>query len=61
MYEAVLQGIGVAVFLRNSSLIREPVSEIAIQEMSRKHETHLIATKDRVGLKLVSEFINSVN
>ncbi|WP_425041491.1 LysR family transcriptional regulator [Primorskyibacter sp. S187A] len=61
MYEAVLQGIGVAVFLCNSSLIKKSVKEIPIREMPQKHETHLIATKDRVGLKLISEFINSVN
>ncbi|MEL6415015.1 MAG: LysR family transcriptional regulator, partial [Pseudomonadota bacterium] len=61
MYEAVLQGIGVAVFLCNSSLIKNSVKEIPIREMPQKHETHLIATKDRVGLKLISEFINSVN
>ena len=59
MYEAVLQEIGVAVFLRNSSLIKKSVSEVPILEMSQKHATHLIATKDRMGLKLVSEFINS--
>jgi hypothetical protein len=59
MYEAVLQGVGVAVFLRNSSLIRNSVSEIPIREMQQKHETHLIATKDRVRLKLVAEFIES--
>jgi len=61
MYEAVLQGIGVAVFLRNSSLIKNSVTEIPIREMSQTHETHLIATKDRVGLKLISEFVNSIN
>lgn len=61
MYEAVLQGIGVAVFLCNSSLIKKSVTEIPIREMPQKHGTHLIATKDRVGLKLISEFINSVD
>lgn len=61
MYEAVLQGIGVGVFLCNSSLIKKSVKEIPIREMPQKHETHLIATKDRVGLKLISEFINSEN
>jgi len=60
MYEAVLQGIGVAVFLRNSSLIEKSVAEIPIHELPRKHDTHLIATKDRARLKLVSEFINSI-
>lgn len=59
MYEAVLQGIGVAIFLRNSSLIRNAVSEIPVSELDRSHDTYLIATKDRVRLKLVAEFINS--
>lgn len=60
MYEAVLQGIGVAVFLRNSSLIEKSVAEIPIRELPRTHDTHLIATKDRARLKLVAEFINSI-
>ena len=58
MYEAVLQGIGVAIFLRNSSLIEKAVAEIPIREMQQSHDTYLIATKDRVRLKLVAEFIN---
>jgi len=36
MYEAVLQGIGVAVFLCNSSLIKKSVTEIPIREMPQK-------------------------
>lgn len=61
MYEAVLQGVGVAVFLRDSSLIKNAATEIPIQELDRQHETHLIATKDRVRLKLVREFINCLD
>lgn len=61
MYEAVLQGVGVAVFLRDSSLIKNAAAEIPIQELDRRHETSLIATKDRVRLKLVREFINCVD
>ncbi|MEO1024792.1 MAG: LysR substrate-binding domain-containing protein [Pseudomonadota bacterium] len=60
MYEAVLQGIGIAIFLRNSSLIDNSVAEVPIREMAQRHKTHLIATKDRVRLKLVAEFINSI-
>ena len=60
MYEAVLQGIGVAVFLSGSSLIKNSISEIPLKEMKQDHQTHLIATKDRFRLKLVSEFINSI-
>ena len=58
MYEAVLQGVGVAVFLQDSSLIKNAVVEIPIRELDRQHETYLIATKDRVRLKLVRELIN---
>ena len=61
MYEAVLQGVGVAVFLRDSSLIKNAAVEIPIQELDRQHETYLIATKDRVRLKLVREFINCLD
>lgn len=61
MYEAVLQGIGVAVFLQDSSLITQSVSEVPIREMPKTHETHLLVTKDRARLKLVAEFINSVS
>ncbi len=59
MYEAVLQDVGIAIFLRNSSLAKNSVAEIPIREMKRLHKTFLIATKDRARLKLVSEFIGS--
>lgn len=58
MCEAVLQGIGVALFLKNSSLIKDKLCEIDIEEMPEARNTSLIATKDRTRLKLVSEFIN---
>lgn len=61
MYEAVLQGVGVAVFLRDSSLIKNAAAEIPIQELDQRHETYLIATKDRVRLKLVRELINCLD
>lgn len=59
MCEAVLQGIGIALFLRNSSLIRDNIAEVAIREMPDAQDTYLIATKDRTRLKLVAEFINA--
>ena len=59
MCEAVLQGIGVALFLQNSSLIKGDLCEINIEEMPEAMNTFLIATKDRARLKLVSEFINA--
>ncbi|MBR9842170.1 MAG: LysR family transcriptional regulator [Rhodobacteraceae bacterium] len=59
MCEAVLQGIGVAVFLRNSSLIREGMVEVDIMDMNDTKDTWLLATKDRMRLRLVAEFTNA--
>jgi hypothetical protein len=59
MCEAVLQRIGVALFLRNSSLIQDNIAQVAIHEMPDAQDTYLIATKDRTRLKLVAEFINA--
>ena len=59
MCEAVLQGIGVALFLRDSSLIKEDLCEIKLTEMPEPRSTFLIATKDRARLKLVEEFVNA--
>jgi len=59
MCEAVLQGISIALFLQNSSLIKDDICEIDIEEMPEARHTSLIATKDRTRLKLVSEFINA--
>lgn len=56
MCEAVLQGIGVAIFLQNSSLINDGLVEIELADLNKQHETWLVATKDRINLKLVSEF-----
>lgn len=59
MCEAVLQGIGVAIFLRNSSLIREGMVEVDISDLSERRDTWLIATKDRMRLRLTKEFVSA--
>jgi DNA-binding transcriptional LysR family regulator len=59
MCEAVLQGIGVAIFLRNSSLIKDNIAEVAVREMSAEQKIYLIATRERIRLKLVAEFVGS--
>jgi len=56
MCEAVLQGIGIAIFLRASSLIDDGLVEIPIDEFADQHETWIVSTKDRAKLRLVSEF-----
>lgn len=59
MCEAVLQGIGVALFLSESSLIKDNIAQVPVREMPDAQDTYLIATKDRARLKLVAEFINA--
>lgn len=59
MCEAVLQGIGVALFLKDSSLIREDIAEVPIKEFAAPQKTYLLATKDRIRLKLVGEFLKA--
>lgn len=56
MCEAVLQGIGIALFLRDSSLISQGMVQIEVDELETHHETWLVATRDRARLRLISEF-----
>ena len=56
MCEAVLQGIGVAIFLRQSSLIKDGILEIEVSDLDQIHETWLVAPKDKAKLRLISEF-----
>ncbi|MEL6640438.1 MAG: LysR family transcriptional regulator, partial [Pseudomonadota bacterium] len=56
MCEAVLQGIGVAVFLRQSSLIKDGILEVEVDDFDQIHETWLVAPKDKAKLRLISEF-----
>lgn len=58
MCEAVLQGAGVAIFLANSGLIARGLIEVPITELSRIHETAVVAPKDRARLRLVKAFID---
>jgi len=56
MCEAVLQGVGVAIFLRNSSLIRDGLVELAISDLSENYKTWLVTPRDRSSLRLISNF-----
>lgn len=56
MREAVLQGIGIAVFLENSSSSDDGLLHLDISDLSQAHHTWLVAPKDRMRLRLVSEF-----
>ncbi|MEY8800658.1 LysR family transcriptional regulator [Leisingera sp. XS_AS12] len=57
MCEAVLQGAGVAIFLGNSGLIARGLVELPVAELSHRHETAVVAPKDRARLRLVKAFV----
>jgi len=57
MCEAVLQGAGTAVFLKNSGLVAKGLVEIPIAELKKCHETAVVVPKDRARLRLVEAFI----
>ena len=57
MCEAVLQGAGIAIFLANSGLISRGLVEVPVAELSKTHETSVVAPKDRARLRLVKAFI----
>ena len=56
MCEAVLQGVGVAIFLRESSLIKDGLVQLELPELDQDYETWLVAPKDKAKLRLISEF-----
>lgn len=56
MCEAVRQGLGAAIFLKNSSHIYDGLVEIPIRDFHQVHQTWLVAPKDRARLKLINEF-----
>lgn len=56
MCEAVLEGIGVAIFLRSSSRVSQGLVEVELDEFDELHQTWLVVTRDRTKLRLISEF-----
>ncbi len=57
MCEAVMNGMGVAIFLSRSGRLSEALVEIPITELTRHHEVSVLAPKDRAKLRMVREFI----
>lgn len=57
MCEAVLQGAGTAIFLSGSGLIARDLVEVPIVELTKEHETTVVAPKDRARLRLIEVFI----
>ncbi|CUH88066.1 CysJI operon transcriptional activator [Phaeobacter sp. CECT 5382] len=56
MCEAVQQGIGAAIFLNDSHEGRQGLAQLSIEELDMDFETWLVATKDRVNLRLIRAF-----
>ncbi len=59
MCEAVRQGLGVAIFLQNSSQRQDDLVEVPLSDFTTEHQTWLVAAKDRARLRLISEFRTS--
>lgn len=60
MKEAILQGVGVGIFLEKSTTERDSLIAIPIEEMSRVYETHLVVPNSKAELRLVRHFLASL-
>ncbi len=56
MCEAVMQGIGIAIFLQESSLLNDAMVELPVHELDQTYETSFVAPKDRARLRLIAAF-----
>jgi len=61
MCEAVLQGIGVALFLGRSGLIAKGLREIPVRELQHGHQISIVAPKDRARLRLIKSFVETAS
>lgn len=57
MCEAVLQGLGLAIFLSGSGHLARGLIERPIAELSQTHTTAIVAPRDRARLRLIGRFI----
>ncbi|MEM8624975.1 MAG: LysR family transcriptional regulator [Pseudomonadota bacterium] len=56
MKEALLQGIGVGIFLANSAVDEHRLIELPIVEMPEHHETCLVVPRHKTDLRLIRSF-----
>lgn len=59
MCEAVLQGLGIAVFLTESGMIAQDLVQVPLRELDRPHRISIVAPKDRARLRLVRAFFRT--
>lgn len=56
MKEAILQGVGVGIFLERSAVDDTSLVEIPIREMPERFETCFVVPKQKLDLRLISSF-----
>lgn len=58
MKEAILHGVGVGIFLDNSTTQEHTLVSIPIREMSKIYETFIVAPEDKYNLRLIKSFVD---
>ena len=57
MKEAILEGLGVGIFLENSAQKDTKLHEVRIEELTREHETSLVVPNYKLDLRLTQSFL----
>ncbi|MEM6590161.1 MAG: LysR family transcriptional regulator [Pseudomonadota bacterium] len=57
MKEAILEGLGVGIFLENSAQKETKLREVRIEELTREHETSLVVPNYKLDLRLTQSFL----
>jgi len=58
MKEAILQGIGIGIFLEHSSIDDDALAEVPIAELDRQFTTCLVVPKHKLGLRVTKSFLD---
>lgn len=61
MKEAVLQGVGVGIFLQHSSVAEGNLREIPIADMSQQYSTCMVVPKHKLGLRVTRSFLDALD
>ncbi|MEL7012449.1 MAG: LysR family transcriptional regulator [Pseudomonadota bacterium] len=57
MKEAILEGLGVGIFLENSAQKESQLHEVRIEELSQEHETSVVIPSYKLDLRLTQSFL----
>ncbi|MEO0923826.1 MAG: LysR family transcriptional regulator [Pseudomonadota bacterium] len=57
MKEAILEGLGVGIFLENSAQKESQLREVRIEELNREHETSLVIPNYKLDLRQTQSFL----